>query len=316
MNQLLSDDLWATLKKLAKRRSVKRAAVAYVSTDDYLKFGAGDILVTDASDGAIKGGQTDARVLERAFKRGAAIYSCPGLHSKIMLLDGTAVIGSANVSASSATSMIEAAWVTDQPSAVGMVSSLVRDLAAQAQPINKPFLQRIKQIKVKRTGPPSRRGAKQGRIKTKGKHRTWIIGVHEMSRDFPDEQEAIDRGMAIAEENVTNSTSELSWVRWNGNSRFRSEAKEGDCVIQIWRGEKSKQPEAVYRHAPIIRRQDEDRCTRFYVEQFSDEDETAITWGRFKKLVRRVGLPGSIGPGSARPVSDDHSQALSSLWGD
>ena len=48
-----------------------------------LKLEEGDLLITDASDGAIKSGQTSASILARAKDRGADIYSLPGLHAKL-----------------------------------------------------------------------------------------------------------------------------------------------------------------------------------------------------------------------------------------
>lgn len=53
---------------------------------------------------------------------------------------------------------------------------------------------------------------------------------------------------------------------------------------------------AVYRHAPILHRQDEPGCTRFYVEAFADAGEAALTWGRFKRLLKQVGVMVKIGP--------------------
>ena len=154
MNELLCDKLWPTIRRLAKRSASKWAAIAYVSSDALIKFGKGDLLITDASNHAIVMGQTSAQVLNRAYKRSAKLYSLPGLHSKVLLLDGTAVIGSANLSGSSATSLVEAAWVTDNPVAVGMASSLIRQLSQQAEEIDVRFLARILKIEVKRSGRP------------------------------------------------------------------------------------------------------------------------------------------------------------------
>lgn len=61
MNELLCDDLWPTIRKLAHKAAVRRAAVAYVTSDEILRFTEGDVLVTDASDHAIAAGQTSAR---------------------------------------------------------------------------------------------------------------------------------------------------------------------------------------------------------------------------------------------------------------
>jgi hypothetical protein len=81
MNELLCDSLWSTIKRLAKRATTKRAAVAYITSDEFVKFADGDVLITDASEPAIASGQTNAKVLARAFKRGAELYSLRGLLS-------------------------------------------------------------------------------------------------------------------------------------------------------------------------------------------------------------------------------------------
>jgi hypothetical protein len=315
MNELLSDNLWDTIKRLGKKASSKRAAVAYVTSEKFIKFSEGDVLVTDASDHAIAMGQTDAQILARAFKRRAQLYSLPGLHTKVLLLGGTAVIGSANLSDASATSLVEAAWVTDAPAAVGMATSLVQQLISQAKIIDRPFLDRILKIEVKAHSKPVGGTAKPKKVQIP-KHLTWIVGVHELVKEFPAEQEAIEAGTATAEGKVTKASSDVSWIRWTGNSRFRSDAKEGDTVIQIWSRRKAKKPTAVYRHAPIVHRQTEDTCTRFFVEDFADCEDTSITWSEFKKLVSQVGLASKIGPASARPIAETYANALFALWGE
>jgi hypothetical protein len=314
MNELQSDNLWATVKRLANKVPAKRAAVAYVTSEEFVQFGGGDVLVTDASDHAIEGGDTSAKVLARAFKRRAQLYSLPGLHAKVLLLSGTVVIGSANLSRTSANDLIEAAWVTDAPAAVGMATSFLQQLTTQAKPIDKAFVERILRIKVKSRPRPGGRSARPKKVKIP-KHRTWILGVHELVNDIPGEQEAIERGTAAAEAKITKPSSDVSWLRWTAKDRFRSEAKDGDAVIQIWSSHNAKKPSAVYRHTSILRRQDENTCTRFFVEDFADCEETSMSWSDFKKLVSRVGMTGKIGPTSARPIAEAYASALFALWG-
>ena len=311
MNELLCDKLWPTVKQLARRSKSRRAAVAYVTSEEFVKFGEGDLLVVDASNQAIKSGQTDAAVLAGMSKRGAELYSLEGLHGKLLLLDGTAVIGSANLSHSSAYAMIEVAWVTDQPATVGMANSLLEQLKSQAEPIDERFLKRITKLEVS----PRRAFVKRnnGERFVVPKHCTWLIGVRELVRDRPEEQAAIEAGSEIAKTRLTNRTSEPSPLRWTGRSRFRSEAKQGDTVIQIYTALGTKRPK-VYRHAPILHRQDEPTCTRFFVEDFQDADETTLSWGRFKKLAADARLVGRLGPNMSRLVSPGCADAMYSLW--
>lgn len=77
MNELLCDDLWSTIRRLAHRAAVRRAAVAYVTSDEILRFSEGDVLVTDASDHAIAAGRPSAHVLQDAFTRKVRLYSLP-----------------------------------------------------------------------------------------------------------------------------------------------------------------------------------------------------------------------------------------------
>lgn len=79
MNELISTELWPRLKALAKHAKRKHAAIAYVTDDTKIRFGKNDVLVTDASDEAIKSGQTSAEVLRAAFERKAEIGDKLGL---------------------------------------------------------------------------------------------------------------------------------------------------------------------------------------------------------------------------------------------
>lgn len=311
MNELQCDSLWATIKKLAKKPGPKRAAVAYVTSDEDVRFSQGDILVTDASDAAIASGQTNAILLDESYQRGAELYSIAGLHCKVLVIGGTAIVGSANLSKSSQ-SRIEAAWVSDNPTVVSMVKSLVENLVEQADEIGTDFLKHIKGIEVTKTPWP---GAKPQGPKFKiHTPQTWIIGVHELVREFHEEQEAIKDGEAIAEKQRIKKSSEVNWIRWNLDSRFSNDAKRGDIVIEIWNDRLTRKPVTVYRPGTILHRQREDACTRFYVEWDSNYEETALTWKTFLKLTKKIGLPGRVGPNSCRPIKQEHADALFALW--
>lgn len=314
MNELVCTDLWPMIRKLARRAAAKRAAVAYVTSDEYVRFGEGDVLVTDAGNKAIAGGLTSAGVLAEAHERGARLYSLPNLHAKVIVLGGAAVIGSANLSGASAGHLVEAAWVTDSPAAVGMAAALVEQLAGQAERIDEAFLKRIRGIKVKARPHADGKAGKPKKVKIH-KPRTWVVGVSELAKD-PPEQDAIDAGAGEAAKNLTDTTSGVSWIRWTGNAGFRTHARQWDVVIQIWRPAGAKRPTAVYRHTPILRRQDEANCTVFFVEDFTDCEETSVTWTRFLKLAKQVGLPGKVGPGTARVITDGYAEALTALWGE
>jgi len=155
MQSIHSDSLWVEIERLASASCCRVDAVAYTTDDELIQFGKGDLLVVDASDQAIRAGQTSHSVLQRAFDRGAKLYCYQGLHAKLIVFDDTVVIGSANLSRSSRHNLIEAGIVTDDPSSVAAARFFVEQLAKQSNQIDEAFLERIGKIEVVRHGPVS-----------------------------------------------------------------------------------------------------------------------------------------------------------------
>jgi len=148
MTTLLSENLWPYFRNLTHNSATKRAAIAYVTTDEYIQFGAGEVLVVDASDAAIAAGQTDAAVLERALDRGARLFSYQHLHAKVLVFDGSSSIGSANMSWLSAEVLTEANWLSDDAEMGDLANAFIDSLLETAIPIDRDFVERIKAIEV------------------------------------------------------------------------------------------------------------------------------------------------------------------------
>jgi phosphatidylserine/phosphatidylglycerophosphate/cardiolipin synthase-like enzyme len=198
MNRLVSNNIWKQLSKIASRGR-RLAAIAYVTSDKHLKFKRGDTLVTDASDSAIRAGVTSAKVLAAAHRRGASIFSCEGLHAKILVCARIASVGSANLSTASAEHLIEAVVVTDDPTIVAQSSAFVDQITRQAIPVDKRFLGRILAIKVKRYG--GQRGKRSTATVRDGGGRIWLVGVRELAEDaHADEAERAEAGEKITVE--------------------------------------------------------------------------------------------------------------------
>jgi hypothetical protein len=312
MNRLLSYNLWPTISKLAKN-SVKRAAIAYVSNDVHLQFGDGDLLVCDASQAAIKAAQTDAQVLKRAFDRGATLYSLTGLHAKILLLNEKAIIGSANVSGMSASNLVEAALLTDQPSVVAMAQALVGQLASQAILLTEKRLNSLLEIDVIRR--PVQRGSLKRRPKTiEKKYRTWVVGTTEILKDLPEDQDVVESAAEKMKQDLTNPRSSVRWVRWTGRSAFREQCRTGDWLIQMWKSNERKTPSHVYERMPIVGREEFKTATYIYYEEFPRADPKAKEWSEFKKLATRAGIRRQIKPGSQFEITESQADALQAIW--
>ncbi len=294
------------------------AAVAYVTNDNCVKFEEGDLLIVDASNEAIESGQTSAPLLRRAFKKGAELYSCRGLHAKVMLFGGIAVIGSANISQSSERSLVEAALLTDNPDIVAMARNFIEKLRENSKLIDKGFINRINALKVKRPVRRSFNPSKKRGLEIKlNTPRTWLVSVTLLDEErYEEEIPYAERGAEKAEELLNKSSSEVGWIRFTqGRSRFLREAKPFDSVIQIWRdSSKSKKPNAVYFHAPILSRQKEPTCTRFFFERYANAERNALTWSQFTKLAKRAGIPFKVGHYTTRLLPNEYSSALAVLW--
>lgn len=152
VSSLESIDLWPTLGKLSGKAKSRKAAVAYVTSEEHIRFTDGDALVVDASDDAIAEGKTSASVLEAAFARGAKIYSLANLHAKIFVFDGVASVGSANISKYSANVLVEANWVSDMDEFHTSAIEFIDQQIEVATQVDQDFIDRILQIEVRNTG--------------------------------------------------------------------------------------------------------------------------------------------------------------------
>jgi len=310
MLRFTSSELWPSITELASENTIKHGALAYVSSDKTLRFTQGDVLVTDASDAAIAGGQTSAAVLSRAHAAGATLFSLPGLHAKVVCLGRHVVVGSANVSSNSVDGLIEAGVVSDSPSLLSEARAFIGQLTAIAAPIDQRFLQRIAAIPVARKPMPSRRRPNV----TDRRSRTWLVGARQIDDErHPEEQRWVTRGEKAAEPKVTADDSGVSWLRFTGQSKFRREASPGDSVIQIWRPTLGASV-FVYHPTPLLHRQDEPSCTRFYLEAFSDEDERAVPWKRFVGIWKRAADAKAPPVMCARLLPDEVAGSLNALW--
>ncbi|MEX1098014.1 MAG: phospholipase D-like domain-containing protein [Planctomycetales bacterium] len=314
MQTFHSDSLWTEIERLAKGSRYKMAAVAFTTNDSIVSLGAGDLLVVDATDAAIRTGQTDRLALKRAFRRGADLYSCPGLHAKVMLFDDVAVVGSANLSQASRSKLIEAGIITDEPTAVATARRFIEQLAEQSESIDKAFLDRIGRIEVR---PPVRGivSKRKPRLKlNEDEPQLWLAGLHRINYD--DETQAqLSRWDEEATEAISDPEVEFESIQIGGHSRMRSDAKRGDLVIQIWREDRTaKQVDAVYRHVPIRLIRQNESHTWLFVEKRQDADETTKSWGDFRRHLRKIGFPRKVGPNSIQPVSPKLAADLLSLW--
>ncbi|MDV2478201.1 phosphatidylserine/phosphatidylglycerophosphate/cardiolipin synthase family protein [Rhodococcus zopfii] len=107
---------------LASRSCTLLAAIAYVGSHggELIKLERGSSVIVDASVSAVRAGSTDPSVLAEWIGAGVGVYSLEGLHAKMILAESAGgsrpaflIIGSANLSGSSAARLTESVILTD-----------------------------------------------------------------------------------------------------------------------------------------------------------------------------------------------------------
>jgi phosphatidylserine/phosphatidylglycerophosphate/cardiolipin synthase-like enzyme len=142
MEQFLTGDIWKEVNKLLTKRQKKIACIAYV-TSDKLELTKGDILICDASTFAIKFGETSAKTIETYFNRGIKVFSNQQLHSKILLTDTFLVIGSANLSKSSAERLTESSIITDSDVLISQAKAFCHNLTEESTLLGEKDIQTL-----------------------------------------------------------------------------------------------------------------------------------------------------------------------------
>src|ERR1035438_7169707 len=153
MTRFIPNDIWKIVAQRTKRAGRRRAAIAYVTRDLPLSLQEGDILITDASKHAISSGQTSALLLRTLFERCVELLSYGGLHAKMIVLDNTAIVSSANLSDQSVNSrLVEAGLVTDHPGTVAGALSFIEQLKSLSQKLTSKRIETLERIPVVRSG--------------------------------------------------------------------------------------------------------------------------------------------------------------------
>jgi hypothetical protein len=310
MQKVLSSDLWKTVRVQARKARQRKAAIAYV-TRDLVGFRKGDVLVVNASTGAITNGETNG-LLRTLHGKQVRLYHCADLHAKVMLLDDAAVISSGNMSSSSVDCLVEAALLTDHASTVAGVASFIEQMIQQSEELDGKHIDRLCRIKVIRRGGPggtSGHQRRKTRIARLG-DRTWLVGVHELARDpKPDEERMIAKAMTNLRHRLGEMHEDLDWIKWGVKGRFVRESREGDSIIQIVRPRGAKRPSAVWRALPVLLKQKTKHWTRMYLPP-PDDNCPKMHWGKFRQMLKSLGYSRRVGPYIVHLLENDMAAAI------
>jgi hypothetical protein len=306
LNEVLTDKIWRGVAKRARSAPTRKAAIAYVTTDE-IGLRTGDVLITDASERAIRSGQTDAKLLRRLHAAGVIIYNREALHSKVAVFGKYAIVGSANMSGSD---LIEASVITDNPVIASGVAAFIEMLSTKRNKLDAARIAELCAIKVIRTGW-SRVRRKTSPVRQIGKS-TWIVSVRELKGDPSErQQKRIDRRNQELNERL-GTNEDFGWVRWSKRSRFGRECRAGDTLIQIFRRFDRKRP-LVTRRVRVLLRDPEPDLIRFYTQEPTGRSNE-VSWSRFQRILKEVDFPREVTRKSTQKLDPDIADIIDRKW--
>jgi len=144
---LVTSEPWDRIQGLVQKQPGKcYVAVAYFGSgaSDLLPLKSGSILVVDMSERAVKSGQTKPSEISKLLNEGVEAHSVENLHAKVFVIGTRALVGSTNVSHSSANALIEALIETNVRETVILCRDFVRSLEGEV--ISKAYARRMQRL--------------------------------------------------------------------------------------------------------------------------------------------------------------------------
>jgi PLD-like domain len=228
----VSEGVWKTITSAARRsRKPALVAVAYFAqgASKLLPLPPNSRLVVDASEGAVKSGQTCPADLKRLQKRGVVIYSYPDLHAKVYAFDGFAFVGSANVSNSSSSRLTEAVIRTTERQVVRSAKEFVQSLCLDE--LSPSRLDKLAGIyRPPRVPGGGKRPAKALKRKSRSDLPRLFLAQLELIDPPEGSDDAYQKGLLVAKSRRKYGRSYvLDDFSWGKTSLFRP----GDKIVQV-----------------------------------------------------------------------------------
>jgi hypothetical protein len=175
---LADSDTWSKISAASarERRGPALIAVPWV-TAPLLKLRRGDEIVLDASEAAIKSGQTNPQFISEWMGKGVKVYSLPQLHAKVFLFGSVLFVGSTNVSRNSDEILYEAVLQTSERTAVADARAHVKDLIGSGERLHKQDVERLAKMyqPAGRFGPLGQQAGESRSKRFTGDERVFFV---------------------------------------------------------------------------------------------------------------------------------------------
>jgi|GEM_PF-719924 len=233
--EFIQHDVWRRITTTVKRRRSRcHVAIAYFGKhgSELLPLTKGSVLVVDATLAAVESGQTHPGELLKLINRGVAVYSCAGLHAKVVVAGDEVFVGSMNASRRSATQLAETAIRTGDRLAVSHARQFVADHAIIA--VGPEQARHLMKLYRPPALPPSTAHKRAGgRGMTPLGTRLWIAKVETTGWDG-DDYAAVERGLPFAEKRLRDRKRfESDVFVWDGAGL--GNIRERDLIVCVHR---------------------------------------------------------------------------------
>lgn len=232
--------LWSRLTALAQRSNGAFVAVPYFSTgaSKLLPLKKGSTLVVRFDREAVSCGQVNPKEVIQLIKAGVEVHACANLHAKIFLFGSTVIVGSANVSSSSANSLIEAGVEVKARRFAATCRRFVESLAGDK--VGLEFARTMVRLYRPPQGESARHSKARKVRRVLPRHSDlWLVPLVSMYwNDIDYVQE--EAGWSRAEKALTNPRkSEIETFVWWGPG-FLDSVKRGERVLMATKMDKRK----------------------------------------------------------------------------
>ena len=224
--------LWRILSLRVKKAHRVHAAIAYFGQGGAkrLPLRKGDCLVVDMSPATVRAGATDPREIEKLLNKKVRVFTRRSLHAKLIVADGSVIVGSANISKHSEQVLDEAAVLTDEPAAIRRAREFIDRLCTE--PVRPDYLKKCKQMyEPPRFDRMLVQGPKQQQRTAPAK--LWILNLRDY--EVPEsELKNYEKGAARAQKLVKNKErSETTSFHWPYKPKMADELEVGDWFIEV-----------------------------------------------------------------------------------
>jgi hypothetical protein len=299
MTEFLCSDLWPRIKELSQKSKRRDAAIAYLTLDTHLCLRRGDRLIVDASENAIKTGQTSAN---------------PRLHAKVLILDSSAFVSSGNASAASTQgNLTEAGLHTNHPQALSQIRAFFEALRDQSELLTNADIRKLESLPVRQ---PRFHGSLGPKFNLKLGTATWLANLYDYCEELSGEEAQLEHDATAAAEPLRSTPRGEIYAIWmRSGAKIAKHCIPGDSIIGIRRRHWQRQiPDLVDYPATLLSKTAGGGWTLLALEYPRNWAKLALPWQRFRSEFPWEKLRLNPSVKTDRRLTNSQRDQIEALW--